>query len=70
MKKSISLKEFSTTPTVSYMLSKDGHNIAGALDCNNGNNNAPRPAVSQAVKEEKMRPASNDSRSDVMFDME
>lgn len=28
MRKSISLKEFSTTPTVSCMLRKDGNNVA------------------------------------------
>jgi hypothetical protein len=32
MKKSISLKEFSTTPTVSCMLRKDGNNVAQLHD--------------------------------------
>ncbi|ESL08192.1 hypothetical protein TRSC58_04109 [Trypanosoma rangeli SC58] len=72
MKKSVSLKEFSTTPTVSYMLSKDGHNIAGGVgsDNSNGHSNAPRHSASQALKEEKARAASNDGTSDTMFDME
>lgn len=32
MIKSVSLKEFSTTPTVSYMLSKNGQNLASQTE--------------------------------------
>ncbi|KAH9599222.1 hypothetical protein LSM04_009634 [Trypanosoma melophagium] len=70
MKKSISLKEFSTTPTVSYMLSKDGNNIAGAIGNNNSGTNGPRPPAPLVQKDEKLKPPNNDSGCDTMFDME
>ncbi|KEG14062.1 hypothetical protein DQ04_00641060 [Trypanosoma grayi] len=70
MKKSISLKEFSTTPTVSYMLSKDGHNIAGALGSNNTANSGPRQPLPVATKEEKAKNPSGGNGCDTMFDME
>nr|CCC47073.1 conserved hypothetical protein [Trypanosoma vivax Y486] len=68
MKKSVSLKEFSTTPTVSYMLSKDGHNIAAALSGNDST--APRVPAPAPLTEERHKPVPNDGGPDVMFDME
>lgn len=64
MKKSISLKEFSTTPTVSYMLSKDGHNLAVPQQ-------PIRPAnpPMQPPKERPKQPAANNG-DDNMFEME
>ncbi|CCW59741.1 unnamed protein product [Phytomonas sp. EM1] len=66
MKKSISLKEFSTTPTVSYMLSKDGHNLATSL--HHLQAQQVKAPTSQPPKDPpKQKPADND---DVMYEME
>ncbi|EPY32238.1 hypothetical protein STCU_02210 [Strigomonas culicis] len=64
MKKSISLKEFSTTPSVSYMLSKDGHNIAA--------NHAPPRPTNPAMQPPKEKPKAQptDEENDAMFEME
>lgn len=48
MIKSVSLKEFSTTPTVSYMLSKDGMNIASHVTHHRNSEISP-PAVIQRL---------------------
>lgn len=48
MIKSVSLKEFSTTPTVSYMLSKDGQNIASHVTHHRNSEISP-PVVIQRV---------------------
>ncbi|KAL7695177.1 hypothetical protein N2W54_002384 [Lotmaria passim] len=66
MKKSISLKEFSTTPTVSYMLSKDGHNVAAPADAQNRHMNPPP----QPPKTEKPRQVSMPDADDQMYEME
>jgi hypothetical protein len=66
MKKSISLKEFSTTPTVSYMLSKDGHNVATPADPQNRHVNPPP----QPQKTEKPRQAPVSNAEDEMYEME
>ncbi|AAZ10358.1 hypothetical protein, conserved [Trypanosoma brucei gambiense DAL972] len=74
MKKSVSLKEFSTTPTVSYMLRKDGHNLAEVRGNNsnslNGSVNGPRSPPPVFHKEEKPPQSDNNSELDVMYDME
>ncbi|CBZ23775.1 conserved hypothetical protein [Leishmania mexicana MHOM/GT/2001/U1103] len=67
MKKSISLKEFSTTPTVSYMLSKDGHNVAAAADAQNRSiNPPPQPLRVERPKQQHPVPDSDDT----MYEME
>lgn len=55
MKRVISLKEFSTTPTVSSMLRKDGNNISNAQNqedapSNNSVETAPKVAPAEAPK--------------------
>lgn len=50
MIKSVSLKEFSTTPTVSYMLSKDGKNIASHIAHHTRNTEITPPVIPQGVK--------------------
>lgn len=64
MKKSISLKEFSTTPTVSYMLSKDGHNVATPPTQGRQAN----PPALQQKEREKPQPAADGD--DAMYEME
>ncbi|CAG9577994.1 conserved hypothetical protein [Leishmania major strain Friedlin] len=67
MKKSISLKEFSTTPTVSYMLSKDGHNVAAAADAQSRSMNLPpQPLRVERPKQQQPVPDSDDT----MYEME
>lgn len=66
MKKSISLKEFSTTPTVSYMLSKDGHNVATPGDAQSRHMNPPP----QPPKTERPRQAPVPDADDEMYEME
>lgn len=69
MKKSTSLKEFSTTPTVSYMLSKDGNNIAGQPQTQQ--QQAARTANQPAqVPREKPPQQQADDADDAMYEME
>ena len=79
MRKSVSLKEFSTTPTVSCMLRKDGNNVAtdgAAASTENtkprlGGFNAPsQPAGAQQSDPKKGTPTNTAAESDVMFEME
>ncbi len=76
MRKSVSLKEFSTTPTVSCMLRKDGTNEGSGGPATGASSEAkprppaifPPPTGSIAKKEETPKAYSADS--DVMFEME
>ncbi|KAG5474198.1 hypothetical protein CUR178_04311 [Leishmania enriettii] len=68
MKKSISLKEFSTTPTVSYMLSKDGHNVAAAADAQSRPINPPPQPLRVERTRQQQQPAPDSD--DAMYEME
>jgi hypothetical protein len=77
MKKSVSLKEFSTTPTVSCMLRKDGTNEGsgtdgGAMETNSSRQRAPLivppPTSFEAKKGTPQNTTGADS--DLMFEME
>jgi len=66
MIKSVSLKEFSTTPTVSYMLSKNGQNLAIAIPDTRG----PPANPSPAPREMKINLQKPTDEEDEMYEME
>lgn len=68
MKKSTSLKEFSTTPTVSYMLSKDGHNLAGQQQQPARTQTHTAPVPREKPKQQQQQPAAD--ADDAMYEME
>lgn len=67
MIKSVSLKEFSTTPTVSYMLSKNGQNIATHVE----QQQLPSSSVSSISEQNKnVKIAPIVTRDDDLYEMD
>ncbi|CUF08344.1 Hypothetical protein, putative [Bodo saltans] len=72
MRKSISLKEFSTTPTVSCMLRKDGNNVAAetAPTSTVVRTSTVVPPQSTQAKQPTSQPAQPQGESEGMWEME
>lgn len=71
MRKSISLKEFSTTPTVSCMLRKDGNNVSAEAPTSTVvRSNPVVPPQSTQAKQPASQPAQPAGESEGMWEME
>lgn len=76
MKRVISLKEFSTTPTVSCMLRKDGNNVstnnagANANPNNGGGAGAQQHNNAADAKTQNVEPPKAAPKQEDMFEME
>jgi hypothetical protein len=73
MRKSISLKEFSTTPTVSCMLRKDGNNVAAETAPTSTvvrTSTVVPPQSNAQAKQPAAQPAQPQGESEGMWEME